>query len=52
MLISYLRINLGSFYFHDAENGKILQIYTRSVDLLAVDLTNAYKFERISSCWN
>ena len=43
---------LGSFYFCDAENGKILQSYTRSGDLLAVDLTNAYKFERISSYWN
>lgn len=39
---------LGSFYFYDAENGKILQSYTHSGDLLAVDLTNAYKFEDIS----
>lgn len=43
---------LGSFYFCDAENGKILQSYTRSGDLLAVDLMNAYKFEDISSFWN
>ena len=33
---------LGSFYFCDAENGKILQSYTRSGD----------KFEDISSFWN